>query len=141
MFIRDLAQATGIPPKTIRYYESIGVLPSPARAANGYRRYIPADVARMRFVASARSLDFSLDDIREILAFRERREAPCRYVLDLLERKTAEIEQRIADLQALKRDLVHLRQQAEGLSVDDVDGKACVCHLIERNPVPRAQGL
>jgi len=136
MFIRDLAQATGLSRKTIRYYESIGVLPAPARADNGYRVYAPSDVARLRFVASARSLGFTLRDIAEILAFRDRGEAPCRYVLDLLERKTAEVERHIADLQTLRGDLVLLRRQAEGLPTDDVEGKSCVCHLLERESAP-----
>lgn len=141
MFIRDLARATGLPRKTIRYYEAIGVLPAPARAVNGYRVYAPADIARLRFVASARSLGFSLRDITEILAFRDRGEAPCRYVLDLLERKAAEVERHIADLQALREDLVLLRRQAEGLPTDDVEGRSCVCHLIERNSASYVQRL
>ncbi len=76
MEIRDLVMRTGVPAKTIRYYESIGVLPPPERKSNGYRLYREADVERVRFVAGARSLGFALDDITEILALRDRREAP-----------------------------------------------------------------
>ena len=131
MLIRELAQASGVPAKTIRYYESIGLLPRPQRADNDYRVYGAADVERLRFIAGVRTLGFSLDDIAEILAFRERGEAPCSYVLDLLESKATEIEARIADLQALERDLCRLRWQAKSLPLDDVEGKACVCHLIQ----------
>lgn len=131
MLIRELAQASGVPAKTIRYYESISLLPKPQRANNDYRVYSAADVERLRFIAGARTLGFSLDDIAEILAFRERGEAPCFYVLGLLESKAAEIETRIADLQALQRDLRRLRRQARSLPLDDVDGKACICHLIQ----------
>jgi DNA-binding transcriptional MerR regulator len=98
---------------------------------NSRGHYQPADAERLRFVVGARALDFSLDEIAEILAFRERGEAPCLYVLHLLESKAAEIETRITDLRALQRDLRHLRREAENLPIDDVEGKACVCHLIQ----------
>jgi DNA-binding transcriptional MerR regulator len=131
MLIRKLAKACGVSTKTIRYYESIGLLPRPRRTANNYRDYEPADAGRLRFVIGARDLGFSLDEIAEILAFREHGEAPCLYVLGLLESKATEIETRIADLRALQRDLSHLRRVAENLPTDDVEGKACVCHLIQ----------
>jgi len=131
MLIRDLARACGVSTKTIRYYESIGLLPRPQRTGNNYRQYQPADAERLRFVVGARALGFSLDEIAEILAFRERGEAPCLYALHLLESKAAEIETRIAALRALQRDLRHLRREAENLPTDDVAGKACVCHLIQ----------
>src|SRR5690606_17345541 len=60
MQIREVARASGVPAKTIRYYEAIGLLPPASRAANNYRRYQAADVERLRFIASARSLGFSL---------------------------------------------------------------------------------
>ncbi|HFD39378.1 MAG TPA: heavy metal-responsive transcriptional regulator, partial [Anaerolineae bacterium] len=86
---------------------------------------------RLQFIRRARALDFALDDIGEILAFRDRGEAPCLYVLRTIDRKIDEVEQRIADLEQLRRDLVELRQAAQGLPVDDVEGKECVCHLIQ----------
>lgn len=79
MEIRGLVERTGIPAKTIRYYESIGVLPPPERKSNGYRLYSEDDVERVRFVVGARSLGFSLDDIAEILARRDRRAMRLRF--------------------------------------------------------------
>ena len=76
MQINQLAALTSVSPKTIRYYESIGVLPQPRRNANGYRDYEGADVKRLKLVAGARRLEFSLDDVTEIIAMRDRREAP-----------------------------------------------------------------
>lgn len=67
MQIKTLADKTGLSDSTIRYYESIGLLPEPGRLSNGYRDYDESDVARLQFVAGARTLDFSLDDIAEIL--------------------------------------------------------------------------
>lgn len=132
MEIRELAECTGIPAKTIRYYESIGVLPPPERKPNGYRVYRKADVERVQFVAGARSLGFSLDDIAEILALRDRREAPCRVVLELLEQKAREVAWRIEVLRRLEVDLRQLRKLGQTFPLDDVDGKACVCHLVSR---------
>ncbi len=68
MQIGELAAQSGVPAKTIRYYESVGLLPPPARAANNYREYQAMDVERLRFIASARSLSFALGEIADILA-------------------------------------------------------------------------
>ncbi len=88
MQIRDLVRASGVPAKTIRYYESIGLLPPAQRAANNYRRYQPTDVDRLRFIANARSLGIRLGDIAEILAARDQGIAPCDRVLGVLAKRT-----------------------------------------------------
>ena len=80
MRIGEVGTAVGVDPPTIRYYESVGVLPEPERTASGYRAYSAADVERLRFVTLARSLGLGLDDIRDILGLRDRGEAPCGYV-------------------------------------------------------------
>jgi Predicted transcriptional regulators len=134
MQINQLADLTGVSPKTIRYYESIGVLPEPQRSPNGYRDYDEADVERLKLVAGARRLEFSLDDINEIIAMRDRRVAPCRVMLDKLVRKADEIAQRIAELQRLEQELRHLHEFGQTFPIDDVDGKACVCHLVSEHP-------
>ena len=95
MKIQEFAQLSGLPAKTIRYYESIGILPSPQRTSNGYRNYSEKDLERARFIAGIRSLDLSLDEIAEILAMRDRREAPCRILLDRIQQKADQIEERI----------------------------------------------
>lgn len=130
MQIQELAGHTGISAKAIRYYESIGVLPAPSRKPNAYRDYVEADVERVRLVAGARHLDFSLDDIKEVLALRDRREPPCRVMLDLLEDKAAQVRQRIAQLQRLEGELRQLHALGLAFPTDDVDGKHCVCHLV-----------
>jgi MerR family copper efflux transcriptional regulator len=130
MKINELSKITGLADKTIRYYESIGVLPQPKRLVSGYRMYDESDVDRVRFVMGLRRLDFSLDDITEILAMRDRREAPCRVVLDLLAEKAEEVSRRIKELVALEAELHHLHAVGLTYPIDDVDGKACVCHLV-----------
>ena len=132
MRIKQFAHLTNLSPKTIRYYEDIGLLPPPSRLENGYRDYDETDVDRVRFVAGARSLDLSIDDIQEILALRERREAPCRVVLDLLHDRADEISRRIAELQRMEVELRELHRLGLTFPTDDVDGKNCVCHLVSK---------
>ena len=136
MQIKAFARHTNLSAKTIRYYEEIGLLPSPKRLENGYRDYRETDVDRVRFVAGARSLDFSLDDIQEILDLRDRREAPCRVVLEMLQEKANEISQRIAELQRMEAELHELHRLGLTFPTDDVDGKDCVCHLVSEHIKP-----
>lgn len=133
MKINQLASLSGVSPKTIRYYESIGVLPAPNRNPNGYRDYDTVDLERLRLVAGARKLEFSLDDITEILAMRDRREAPCRVVLEKLVQRADEIANRITELHHLEQELRHLYTLGQTFPTDDVDGKACVCHLVSEH--------
>jgi DNA-binding transcriptional MerR regulator len=131
MLIHELAKQTGISAKTIRYYESIGLMPRPARAANNYRQYAPADAERLRFIAGARSLGFTLDDIGEVLRARDGGEAPCDRVLDTLDQRLSEIGRRVADLLALREALARLRREGAALPRDDVRGEGCVCYLVK----------
>ncbi len=135
MQIKEIARRTNISSKTIRYYEEIGLLPPPRRLPNGYRDYDEGDVERVKFVGGARNLDFSLDDIDEILALRDRREAPCRVVLDMLEQRADEVSQRISELQRLETDMRKLHKLGQTFPMDDVDGKNCVCHLVSERAI------
>lgn len=130
MKIQELSQQTGVPAKTIRYYEHIGVLPPPARQPNGYREYSEADVNRLRLVAGARRLDLPLAEISEILDMRDRGEAPCKTLLERLSSKADEIAARIQALQSLEKELRELYALGLTFPLDDVEGKACVCHLV-----------
>lgn len=130
MLISKLAAKTGVSPKTIRYYESVEVLPPPRRLPNGYREYDQEDVERLRLVVGARRLDLSLDDIQEILAMRDEEEAPCLFVLELMEEKAGEIARRIEELKRLETELRELHALGQTFPTDDVQGKHCVCHLV-----------
>ena len=133
MKIQEFAQQTGLSTKTIRYYESIGLLSSPRRAPNGYREYGEQDLVRARFVAGTRSLDLSLEEIREILAMQDRREAPCRTLLNLIEQKANQIEERIRLLKQMEVDLRQLHKLGLTFPTDDIDGKNCICHLVSEH--------
>ena len=128
--IGRLAEITGVSAKTIRFYEKTGVLPPARRAANGYRQYDESDVRRLRFIRNARVLDFSLEELKEVLGLRERGEAPCVHVMGLLEQKMEEIDAQIRHLQELRGDLRQLLAEGEQLPLDDVQMEACVCGLI-----------
>lgn len=137
--IGELSDQTGISTQAIRYYERIGLLPEPERADNGYRLYDGADVERLRFIRSARSLDFALDDIQEILDLRDRGTAPCSYVVDLMEERVSVINDRIRALEHLRDELTRLHRA--GLQMpEDVRMKACVCHLIQERRDERWTG-
>jgi DNA-binding transcriptional MerR regulator len=130
MRIGELGRQVGVDPPTIRFYESVGVLPQPERTPGGYRSYGPADADRLHFVALARSLGLALDDIREILGLRDRGEAPCAHVRDLLDRHAERVEERIGDLERLADELQRLRRRARTLP-DTPVGDPCVCHILE----------
>lgn len=128
--IGEISQKVGVSTQTIRYYERIALLPEPSRAENGYRVYDNTDVERLQFITRARQLDFSLDDIAEILVFRERNEAPCSVVMSVMAQQINEIDKRIADLIRLREELAQLHHI--GLTMpEDIEMNYCVCHLIK----------
>ena len=127
--ISKASAKTGIQTETIRYYERIGLIPKPNRQANGYRLYGGADLERLNFIRSARALNFSLQEIAQILASRDRHEPPCKHVMDLIQSHIDEVEKRIRELQQLKGELVSLYTAGQDLP-EDVQMRSCVCHLI-----------
>ncbi len=134
MFIHELAQVTGISAKTIRYYESIGLVPNPQRAENNYRQYAPEAVERLRFIVSARSLGFSLTDIGEFLSARDEGTLPCKRVLDSIDRRIADIDRRIADLLALRDNLSHVQADGAGIPADKKCDDECLCYIVTTDP-------
>jgi DNA-binding transcriptional MerR regulator len=126
MRIGEAADQVGINPKTIRYYESIGLIPRADRTAGGYRNYGPDDVERLTFIKSAQRLGLSLDEVSEVLAFRDRGEQPCRYVLDAVRRHADEIDRQVRQLLELREELTQLMARA-----DEADGGGRYCRLVE----------
>ena len=127
--MKRFSQLTGVAPETIRYYERIGLLVTPQRSTNKYRQYTDADVQRLRLIRRARQLDFSLENIGEILAFRDNDRRPCDYVLRLIQEKAAEIQSHIDDLQQL-RDELKLLETKVHRPVANRSG-SCICQIIE----------
>ena len=131
MFIQKLAKLSAVPAKTIRYYESIGLMPDPERAENNYRQYTPEAVERLRFIVSARSLGFNLAEIGEFLAARDAGTLPCRRVLDSFDQRILEIDRHIADLLALRETLTRIRSDGAALPPDKQCDEQCVCDLVD----------
>lgn len=127
--IGELSDQTGVSAKTIRYYENIGLLSPASRGENRYRLYDQNDTDRLRFIKSARALRFSLQEIAQILAARDRNDPPCGHVMDLIQSHIGEIETRIRELELLKTDLTSLYTAGQDLP-DDVSMQSCICHLI-----------
>ena len=127
MRIGEVAERVGVNPKTIRYYERIGLLPDPARLPSGYRDYNDDDVDRLGFIRTAQRLGLTLAEISEILAFRERDERPCEYVLGVLDRQVADLDRRMAEMARLRGELIALKGKADRLPADD----GCYCAVIE----------
>ena len=132
MFIQQLAEISGVPAKTIRYYESIGLLPTPERAENNYRQYTPEAAERLRFIVSARSLGFTLTDIGDFLSARDAGTLPCRRVLDSFDQRVHDIDRRIADLLALRETLTRIQKDAADLPADKQCDEQCVCYLADQ---------
>src|SRR5258708_21959848 len=100
--ISELSNQTSVPARTIRYYEAIGLLAPARRSANGYRLYDGKDAERLGFIRSARTLDFSLTEIAQILAVRDRQEPPGQHVIELIRAHIEQVEIRMPELQKLK---------------------------------------
>ncbi|MFP5252304.1 MAG: heavy metal-responsive transcriptional regulator [Actinomycetes bacterium] len=127
MLIGELADEVGVNPKTIRYYESIGLLPEPARTDAGYRRYAAEDAERLAFIRRATELNLQLDEVAEILALRERDERPCGYVVEVARGRIDELDRRITQMQQARHELQQLLERAQDLP----SGDGCYCTLIE----------
>jgi Cd(II)/Pb(II)-responsive transcriptional regulator len=109
MKIGALAEATGTPVETIRFYEREGLLPPPARADNNYRVYLAAHAERLAFIRQCRNLDMTLDEIRALIALRESPAQDCGEVNALLDEHIGHVAHRIRELRALEKDLKSLR--------------------------------
>lgn len=108
-----LADEGGVGIQTVRYYERIGLLPSPPRAPNGHRRYSEADAKRLRFIRSAGELGFTLNEIRELLDLRVEFGEPCDSVATTASRVIERIDTKVAELEKMRAALGDLRSACE----------------------------
>lgn len=105
LLIGELARRAGVTTPTIRYYEEIGLLPSPQRSPTGYRRYTNAALEELQFIRKAQGLGFSLEEIGEILELSRSGQAPCSHVLSLAHQHLAAVDERIRLLQKFRKQL------------------------------------
>jgi len=131
LFIGEVAKQIGVNPKTIRYYEEINLLPKSKRGENNYRVYSQEAVKRLSFVKKAQSLGFTLREIKEVLSLRDRGYKPCTHVRELLKQRITDLEQKLAELTVLGRELKKLEQEwAKLKSLEDERGVG-ICPQIE----------
>lgn len=114
MNIGAAASQSGVSTKTIRYYESVGLIPAADRCDNGYRRYAATDIATLRFIQRARHLGFSVAEVRDLLALWQDRNRASADVKALALGHIASIEARVAELQTLQKTLIDLTQRCHG---------------------------
>ncbi|MBI2724418.1 MAG: MerR family transcriptional regulator [Chloroflexi bacterium] len=133
--IGQLARATGVTRKALRYYDQVGLLRPDARSAAGYRLYGEAAVERLDFIRGARRLGLSLRDVREILEISDGGRAPCAHVLALVDRELAELDAHLERLLGLKRALFAARGRlTESLPAGTPSQQGCQCLMDERRP-------
>jgi Cu(I)-responsive transcriptional regulator len=113
MNIGDVARRSGLPAKTIRYYEDIGLV-QPLRGENGYRRFRDSDLHKLAFLGRARSLGFTLDDCRSLLALYEDRGRASAEVKAIARDHLTGIERKLEELQQMHRTLSHLVDRCAG---------------------------
>lgn len=106
--IGQLAKHAGVNPETVRYYERRGLLSAPPRRESGYRAYPPESLARIRFIKSAQTLGFTLEEIHRLLSLRVHADTSCDQVRMQAEQKLAEVTQKIQALQELQQALLTL---------------------------------
>jgi DNA-binding transcriptional MerR regulator len=122
--IGEAARASGVKIPTIRYYEQIGLLPSPSRTDGNRRLYEPGDLDRLAFIRHARELGFEIKAIRTLLSLQDHPEQSCAEADDMARARLAEVERRIASLSALKSEL-------ERMIAGCAHGKVNQCRVIE----------
>lgn len=135
MKVSELARAAGVTAETVRHYVREGLLAPERHPDNGYQLFEPGDLERLRFIQRARTLGFSVAEIRDILAHADHGDSPCPMVRDLLTSRLPEIHARIAELQALAARMEQALDAWAEMPDGTPDGHS-LCRLIESFPDP-----
>lgn len=114
MNIGEASHQSGVPPKTIRYYEDIGLIQPAARHANNYRDYDDMGIQTLQFLKRARSLGFSIEDCRDLLSLYQDRHRSSANVKAVAKRRVVDIDRKIAELEAMRSTLNRLIRECRG---------------------------
>ncbi len=114
MKIGEVASAAGLTVKTVRYYANIGLVTPQISAGTGYRNFLEADVAKLKFVGTARRFNFSIAECRELLGLYEDKNRPSRDVKKIALNKLDDIDARLIELSELKQELEALANACDG---------------------------
>lgn len=120
MRIGEVAAKTGVTTKTIRFWESTGLLTAPDRTPSNYRDYVPEVVDRLEFIRHAQTAGLTLAEIRQVLTISDDGQPPCGHVTDLIQQRLTELDHRIRELTETRHRLRHLAARAA-----DQDPAAC----------------
>ena len=132
MKIGELTNTAGVTTKTIRYYESIGVLDEPVRTGSGYRSYGPAAIERLDFVKQAQSSGLALAEIRSILEIKDQGGQTCEHTTSLLRRHLDELDTKIVELQTARVELQAMYERAGALDpAECTDANRCQIITVE----------
>lgn len=112
--IGQVAKQVDLSVEAIRYYEKQGLIPEPVRTASGYRQYKQDTIDRLNFIQQAKAVGFSLSEINELLNLRAREDSTCASVRAHAERKIADIDQKISELERMKNALQRLASNCPG---------------------------
>lgn len=125
-----LARRANVPLFTVRHYTRIGLLKPSRDLKNGYKVYSHADTDRLRFIASAKELGFTLSEIEEILDHAAHDESPCPMVREIVERRITENKEKIRELKRLQKRLESAADMWKTMENSEPNGRS-VCRLIE----------
>ena len=120
--IGKLAEMAGVSADTLRYYEKMKLITAASRSTSGYRLYSPEDINVIRFIRGAKELNFTLDEIRQLMVLKSSDKATCSQILRHTESKIKQAEQRILELKEIRRVL---KQLAEQCPADDTPTDCC----------------
>jgi Cu(I)-responsive transcriptional regulator len=129
MNISQVSEKSGLPSKTIRYYEEIGLI-SPSRSANGYRSFSDSDFHKLAFLARARALGFSIEDCRTLMALYEDKSRASADVKQIAEQHIVQIEEKLAQLQAMRDTLQDLARACPGNNRPDCPILKDLSHVV-----------
>ncbi len=127
MRIGELAKRSGVPPRTIRYYESIDLLAAPPRSDGGYRLYDDAALLRLDFIRKAQGLGLSLAEAREIARLRDGGAEPCAHMLTLLDRQIERVDHARDRLDSFMGELRRIKREAKGRA----GARGAVCRIVD----------
>ena len=114
MNIGTVSEKSGVSAKTIRYYESIGLIPPADRAENGYRDYGPNDVETLRFIKRSRAMGFSVEDVRNLLDLWMNKDRASADVKAVALKHITDVEKRIVELESIRDTLKNLTKCCQG---------------------------
>lgn len=147
MNIGSVAERSGVSPKTIRYYETIGLIVPAIRRANGYRSYSEADMRTLNFIKRARGLGFSVDEVRELLVLWRSKTRTSVAVKTLAMRHLQVLDRKLEELGTVRSLLAGLIERCRGdvdphcAILEDLERNGAAAHLRQRLRLKRGTGL